>query len=94
MVLVVYRRKDGTYLLMPTDSLARKHVREMHAPLVLCTHVTLDDLEDNALRERVLADISDHSYSMINETIARHFVGLTCDPVHEPTGRDPLPVAA
>ncbi len=94
MNLIVYRRPDGTYLLMLDDSAVSKHVEEMHGPLVLCTQVRSQDLEDDWLRNRVLSDISNHSYSMINETIARQFVSLECACVPQDQGVDPQPLAA
>lgn len=79
MILTVYKRSDGAYMLIPSGSRAFMQIDEMHGPLILCTHITENDLESQLLSEKVLADIEQHSYSMINEVIGKYFIGLTCD---------------
>ncbi len=85
MILVVYKRPDGDFVAMPYDSPARMHLSATYGRLVLCTHVTVDELEEEAVREKVVADIANHSYSIIDQAIARRLVSLTCDSVQDPT---------
>ena len=79
MKLTVYRRDDGTFLIIPTGSHVLQSVQRSHGPLTLCTHVRAGEIEDPLVKARLAIDISARAFAVIDGGVAQILMGLTCD---------------
>ena len=79
MIFSVYTRPDGAYVLVPDCLRVPRSAEALHGPLEYCDSIDSEAHPLPALWERVLDEIDQMSYAVLQAAIGRQMLGLDCE---------------
>lgn len=89
VIFNVYTRPDGAYLLVPDCMLTPLEAEATHGPLTFCETIDSDRYPVPALWERVMDEIDQMSFAVLQATVGRQMLDLDCkDRQDRPAGLD------
>jgi len=94
VIFTVYTRPDGAYLLIPDCLRVPPTAEAAHGPLEYCDTVDSDQHAMPALWERVMAEVDQMSFAILQAAVGRQMLGLDCkasDVIPVPEGGAPQP---
>ena len=78
MIFTVYTRPDGAYLLIPDCLHVPRSAEAEHGPLEYCETVDSEQHALPALWERVIAEVDQMSFAILQAAVGRQMLGLDC----------------
>jgi len=87
VIFTVYTRPDGAYLLIPDCLHVPRAAEVAHGPLQYCETVDSEEHAMPALWERVMAEVDQMSFAILQAAVGRQMLGLDC----EASGSIPIP---
>lgn len=78
MILTIYTRPDGAYVLVPDSIKALRDAETRHGPLTHCERIDSDDFLIASVWSRVFAEIDDHLFAVVQPAIGRYLLGVEC----------------
>ena len=79
MIFTVYTRPDGAYLLIPDCLHVPRAAEVAHGPLQYCETVDSEEHAMPALWERVMAEVDQMSFAILQAAVGRQMLGLDCE---------------
>ena len=80
MLLNVYTTADGRFLLVPECMSASLEARRLHGPLEFCVRIDSRDYPYPELWLRVLSEIDEQMFAVLEPAVGKWLMELECQP--------------